>query len=66
MVVGTHKDKLGINSEAKLKEINKELTKVHQKYSHVLIRKSSDEVIFAVNAMAPDGEERQQYTEESS
>ena len=64
MVVGTHKDKLGINSEAKLKEINKELTKVHQKYSRVLIRKSSDEVIFAVNAMAPDGEERQQYTEE--
>ena len=64
MVVGTRKDKLGINSEAKLKEINKELTKVHQKYSRVLIRKSSDEVIFAVNAMAPDGEERQQYTEE--
>ena len=64
MVVGTHKDKLGINSEAKLKEINKELTKVHQKYNRVLIRKSSDEVIFAVNAMAPDGEERQQYTEE--
>ena len=64
MVVGTHKDKLGINSEAKLKEINKELTKVHQKYSRVLIRKSSDEVIFAVNAMAPDGEERRQYTEE--
>ena len=62
MVVGTHKDKL--NSEAKLKEINKELTKVHQKYNRVLIRKSSDEVIFAVNAMAPDGEERQQYTEE--
>ena len=64
MVVGTHKDKLGINSEPKLKEINKELTKVHQKYSRVLIRKSSDEVIFSVNAMSPDGEERQQYTEE--
>ena len=64
MVVGTHKDKLGNNCEAKLKEINKELTKVHQKYNRVLIRKSSNEVIFAVNAMAPDGEERQQYTEE--
>ena len=64
MVVGTHKDKLGINRKSKLIEINKELTKVHQKYSRVLIRKSSDEVIFAVNAMAPDGEERQQYTEE--
>ena len=64
MIVGTHKDKLGINSEAMLKEINNELTKLHQKYSHVLIRKSKDEVIFAVNAMAPDGEERQQYTEE--
>ena len=64
MVVGTHKDKLGINSEAKLKEINNEPTKVHHQHSRVLIRKSSDEVIFAVNAMAPDGEERQQYTEE--
>ena len=44
MVVGTNKDKLGINSESKLKEINKELTKLHQKYSRVLICKSSDEV----------------------
>ena len=64
MVVGTHKDKLGINGEARLKEINKELMKLHQKYNRVLIRKSKDEVIFAVNAMAPVGEERQQYTEE--
>ena len=64
MVVGTHKDKLGIDGEARLKEINKELTKVHQKYEDVLICKSEDEVIFAVNAMAPVGEERQQYTEE--
>ena len=64
MVVGTHKDKLGINGEARLKEINKELTKVHQKYKDVLICKSEDEVIFAVNAMAAVGKERQQYTEE--
>ena len=64
MVVGTHKDKLGINGEARLKEINEELTKVHQKYEDVLICKSEDEVIFAVNAMAPVGNERQQYTEE--
>ena len=64
MVVGTHKVKLGINSETKLEEINKELTNVHQKYNRVLICKSSDEVIFAVNAMAPDGEERQKYTSE--
>ena len=64
MVVGTHKDKLGINGEAILKEINKELTKIHQKYNRVLIRKSTDEVIFAMNAMAPVGKERQQYTEE--
>ena len=64
MVVGTHIDKLGINCKAKLKEINKELTKIHQKYNRVLIRKSKDEVIFAMNAMAPVGEERQQYTEE--
>ena len=64
MVIGTHKDKLGIDCEARLKEINKELTKILQKYDRVLIRKSEDEVIFAVNAMAPVGEERQQYTEE--
>ena len=61
---GIHKDKLGIDGEAKLKEINKKLTKVQQKYCRVLICKSTDEIIFAVNAMAPDGEERQQYTEE--
>ena len=64
MVVGTHKDKLGINSKARLKKINEELRKIHQKYRRVLIRKSDDEIIFAVNAMAPVGEERQQYTEE--
>ena len=64
IVIGTHKDKLGIDGEARLKEINKELTKLHQKYNRVLIRKSEDEVIFAMNAMAPVGEERQQYTEE--
>ena len=64
MVVGTHKDKLGGNSKARLKKINKELRKIHQKYSRVLICKSKDEVIFAVNAMAPVGKERQQYTEE--
>ena len=64
IVIGTHKDKLGIDGEARLKEINKELMKLQQKYNRVLIRKSKDEVIFAVNAMAPVGEERQQYTEE--
>ena len=67
MVVGTHKDyldKLGIVGEVKLKEINRELRKVHQKYNRVLICKSKHEVIFAVNAMAPVGEERQHYTEE--
>ena len=64
MVVGTHKDNLGIDGETRLKEINKELTKIHQKYNRVLIRKSTDEVIFAMNVMAPVGEERKQYTEE--
>ena len=64
MVIGTYKHKLGIDGEARLKEINKELTKIHQKYSRVLICKSKDEVIFAVNALAPVGEERQLYTEE--
>ena len=64
MVIGTHKDKLGINSKARLKKINEELRKVHRKYDRVLICMSEDEVIFAVNAMASVGEERQQYTEE--
>ena len=64
MVVGTHKDKLGIYGEARLKRINEELMKIHQEYSNVLIRKSTDEVIYAVNAMAPDGKERQRYTKE--
>ena len=64
MVVGTHKDKLGINGEARLKKINEELIKIQQKYNRVLICKSEDEVIFAVNAMARVGKERQQYTEE--
>ena len=64
MVVGTPKDKLGINGEARLKKINEELRKIHQKYDSILICKSEDEVIFAVNAMAPVGKERQQYTEE--
>ena len=61
LVVGTHKDKLGSNSEAKIKKINKELL---EKYDDILIRKSIDEVIFPINAMAPVGKERQQYTEE--
>ena len=64
IVVGTHKDKLEIDGEARLKDINKELKILHRKYNRVLIPKSSDEVVFAINAMAPDGEERQKYTEE--
>ena len=62
--MGTHKDKLEIDGEARLKDINKELKILHRKYNRVLIPKSSDEVVFAINAMAPDGEERQKYTEE--
>ena len=64
LVVGTHKDKLGSNSEAKIKKINKELMEVLEKYDDILIRKSIDEVIFAVNSMAPVGKVRQQYTKE--
>ena len=64
MVVGTHKDNLGIDGEARLKKINEELRKIHQKYNRILICKSEDEVIFDVNAMSPVGKERQQYTEE--
>ena len=64
LVVGTHKDLLGIDSEAKIKKINKELKEVLQKYDDVLICKSRDEIIFAINAMAPVGEERRQCTEE--
>ena len=64
LVVGTCKDKLGSNSEAKIKTINKELMEVLEKYDDILICKSIDEVIFPINAMAPVGKERQQYTEE--
>ena len=64
LVVGTHKDKLGSDSEAKIKKINEELMDVFQKYNDVLIRKLTGEVIFAINAMAPVGKERQRYTEE--
>ena len=64
MVVGTYKDKLWIFGKARLREINQELAEVHQRYNDVLIRKSEDEVIFAINAMAPVGIERQKYTEE--
>ena len=64
LVVGTHKDKLGSNGEARIKKINKELMEVLEKYDDILIRKSIDEIIFAVNCMAPIGKVRQQYTKE--
>ena len=37
---------------------------VLEKYDDILICKSIDEVIFPINAMAPVGKERQQYTKE--
>ena len=53
-----------ISLEAKIKNINKELMEVLEKYDDVLICKSIDEVIFAINSMAPVGKVRQQYTKE--
>ena len=41
--------------------LKKKLTKVLRKNC---ICKSTDEIMFAVNAMSPDGEECQQYTEQ--
>ena len=63
MIVGTHKDKLGDDAEAKIKELHQALKDIKKKYGKVLICKSDDEIIFDINTMA-QGEERKKYTQE--
>ena len=62
MIVGTHKDKLGDDAEAKIKELNLALKDIKEKYDEVLICKSDDQIIFDINTMAK-GEERKEYTQ---
>ena len=60
MVIATHSD---CNcSKESLEEKNRRLRELLSRYKHVLISKSNDEVIFAMNAMAPEGQERDKYT----
>ena len=63
MIVGTHKDKLGDDAEAKIEELNRALEDIRKKYGDVLICKSDDEIIFDINTMAK-GKERKEYTQE--
>ena len=63
MIVGTHKDRLGDDAEAKIKKLNKALEDIQEKYGEVLICKSDDEIIFDINTMAK-GEERKEYTQQ--
>ena len=64
MIVGTHRDMLGRNSEAKIRKWNQGLADIKKEFGTVLISKSAEEIIFAVNTMAPEGAERQKYTQE--
>ena len=61
MIVGTHKDKLGDDAEAKIEELNQALKDIKKKYGEVLICKPNDQIIFDINTMAK-GEERKEYT----
>ena len=63
MIVGTHKDKLGSRSEAIIAEFNKELASIRRDFGDVLMCKSENETIFAINNLA-EGEERALYKEE--
>ena len=63
MIVGTHKDVLGSNSETKIEEWNKELACIKKEFGNVLICKSEKEIVFAVNTMST-GAERQTHTKE--
>ena len=60
MVIATHLD--CECPEESLKEKNRRLQYLVDKYDCILIPKSDDEVIFAMNAMAPKGQECDEYT----
>ena len=63
MIVGTHKDRLGDDAEAKIEKLNQALKDIRKKYGDVLTCKSDDEIIFDINTMAK-GKEREEYTKE--
>ena len=63
MIVGTHKDRLGDDAEAKIEKLNQALEHIKKKYGKVLICKSDDEIIFDINTMAK-GKERKECTQE--
>ena len=48
--------------EESLEEKNCRLQEVFKRYKYIIVRKSSNEVIFAMNAMVPEGEVRNEYT----
>ena len=63
MIVGTHKDKLGPNADAVIRELNSSLEDIRKKYGKVLVCKNDDQIVFDINTMAT-GEERKEYTAE--
>ena len=60
LVVGTKLDRLSATES--LKEKNRCLWRVVERFPHILRPKSNREVIFALNAIVPKGEERVKYT----
>ena len=60
MALGTHLD--CICPEESLQEKNRRLQEVFERYKHIIVRTSGKEMIFAMNAMAPVGKERDEYT----
>ena len=66
MIVGTHKDKLGVfgvGGNKKIAALNQSLKDIRNKFTDVLICKSAEETIFDVDIMAT-GKNRQKCTEE--
>ena len=59
IIVGTHLDKE--DEEEPLAKKNKQLKHLLEKYQGSLIPKDDESIIFAVNAMAPEGKERKEY-----
>ena len=59
MIVGTRYDK---KCDESLEEKNKQLEEIFQKYPHNIIRAGNGGIIFAMNAVTTDPEERARYT----
>ena len=64
VVIATRLDKIA-NPEAKVREVDKELLKLHEEYEEVLVpsNKSSGKIVFPINAMST-GTEREAYTDQ--